>query len=97
MASEQSAITPDRELEILRERLLPVLEQAAIGYFDRDVEISGDATPRVNELLAGVQVLLEVVREKSLEAERLASELRESRTPMGLIEELMDEQGHHRL
>ena len=97
MASEQPNMPDQTELVILRERLLPVLEQAAIGYFDHDIEISGENSPRVNELLMGVQVLLEVVRDKSLEVERLTSELRESRTPINLIDELMDEQGRTRL
>jgi hypothetical protein len=85
------------DLIILRQRLLPVMERASIGYFDSDIEISSANSPEVNELLMGVQVLLEVIREKSAEVERLSSELRESRTPMGLIDELIDRHGEPRL
>lgn len=92
MASNMSDTS---ELEVLRRALLPVLEQAAIGNFDRDVKIDPTHSMEVNELLAGVQVLMEVVRERGLENARLLEELRQSRTPMGLIKELM-EGGEHR-
>ena len=87
MASGRSDKT---DFEMLRDALLPVLEQASIGYFDRDIEVNPTWPVTVNEVLTGVQVLLEAVRERGLQNERLVAELKESRTPMSLLDELLD-------
>ena len=69
---------PD-EIATLYKLLLPVLSRAAIGDFSTEIE--GDITysPRVNEILVGVEVLLEVIREKISELETANAELTDSR------------------
>ena len=52
------------EFDAIYDALMPVLAEAAIGTFDTRPTIDRANTPRVNELLTGVQVLLEVIREK---------------------------------
>jgi hypothetical protein len=59
------------ELAQLYDTLVPVLSRAAVGHFDRDIVIDPRNPERVNELLMGVQVLLEVIREKSDELDLL--------------------------
>ncbi len=73
-----SSETPD-ELSTLYSVLMPVLSKVAIGDFDSEIELSPIYSGRVNELLAGVQVLLEVAREKIVELEALNAALEASR------------------
>jgi hypothetical protein len=87
----------NRELEAVLRALMPVLEQAAIGNFERDITLDPQLSMDANELLAGVQVLLEVVRERGVENARLRQELRQARTPMELINELMEGSGRQEL
>ena len=61
------------DLRRLREVLLPVLAKAAVGDFSNDVELVQDVAPQTRELLAGVQVLIETIREKEAEL-RLAED-----------------------
>jgi hypothetical protein len=70
--------------------LMPVLVQASIGNFECDIKIDPSHPMEVNELLAGVQVMVEVVRERELENARLKQELRQTRSPVGLIKEFME-------
>jgi hypothetical protein len=51
------------DISILYEALMPVLSQASIGNFESDIDIDPANSERVNELLMGVEVLLEVIRE----------------------------------
>ena len=67
------------ELTILYDILLPVLARAAIGDYSGTVDSSRDYTPRVNEILAGVLVLLETIREKISELEAANAKLTDSR------------------
>jgi hypothetical protein len=67
------------ELSILYDKLLPVLSRAAIGDYSSTIEIERGYTPRVSELLAGVQVLLEVLNEKISELEASNADLTDSR------------------
>lgn len=62
------------QFEQLRAVLLPILANAAVGRFDQDVPLSEAYTSDVNELLVGVQLLLEVIREQ--QAELAVSEAR---------------------
>ena len=52
------------QYRIVRELLMPILADAAVGKFDRDVPLDGGYPREAMELLAGVQVLLEVIREQ---------------------------------
>jgi hypothetical protein len=55
---------PKDELALLHRALMPVLSKAAIGDFSSEVEIDPANSREVNEILMGVEVLLEVIREK---------------------------------
>jgi hypothetical protein len=72
-----SADTPD-ELKVLYDTLVPVLSKASIGDFDSEIVIDPANSIRVNELLVGVQVLLEVIREKIDELESGNAKLAEA-------------------
>jgi hypothetical protein len=54
---------PRDDITILYDALMPALSQASIGNFESDIEIDPANSERVNELLMGVEVLLEVIRE----------------------------------
>ena len=56
--------TNESELTRLHDQLIPVLAKATLGDFSGNVKISSENSVRTNELLAGVGVLLEVIREK---------------------------------
>jgi hypothetical protein len=78
------------ELNILYDNLLPVLARAAIGDYSSVVELNRSYTPRVNELLTGVQVLLETIREKIEELEAANADLVESRDrSLSLVDEML--------
>ncbi|MDB5179328.1 MAG: hypothetical protein JWN01_1271 [Patescibacteria group bacterium] len=82
-------ITKD-ELTLVHDALIPVLARAAIGSFDSDVEINPVHSERVNELLMGVQVLLEVIRETTAELASANSRLRGSRDrSVNLLDEVL--------
>lgn len=82
--------TPSDDFSIIHNALVPVLAQAAIGQFDQDVAIDRENPERVNEVLAGVQVLLEVVREKMEELERANARLKEARDrSVSLMDEIL--------
>jgi hypothetical protein len=69
----------DDKLDILYRAITPALVRASIGHFDSDIEIKADNDPRVNELLVGVQVLLDAINEKVHELEEANAKLAESR------------------
>jgi hypothetical protein len=54
----------DPQFDHLRELLLPVLAGAAVGEFEMNLVPSRDASREFNEVLMGVQVLIEVIREQ---------------------------------
>jgi hypothetical protein len=54
-------------LETLYAALTPVLARASVGDFAGDIDIDPAGDPRVNELLVGVQVLLDVINEQAAE------------------------------
>lgn len=62
-------LTPKDELIALHGVLMPVLSQAAVGNFSSEVEIDPANSREVNEILMGVEVLLETIREKIAELE----------------------------
>jgi hypothetical protein len=53
----------EREFETLYELVMPALARAAIGDFDAEIEVDRENPMRVNEVLMGVSVLLEVIRD----------------------------------
>ncbi len=69
---------PD-ELKILYDTLMPTLSKAAIGEFDSEIAIDPANSEELNEVLMGVQVLLEVTREKISELEAMNADLSDSR------------------
>jgi hypothetical protein len=75
MASDK----PFDELRVLYESLMPALSKAAIGEFDSEIKVDPANSERVNELLVGVQVLLEVTRDKIAELEAINADLADSR------------------
>jgi hypothetical protein len=78
------------ELNILYDSLLPVLARAAIGDYSSAIELDRSYSPRVNELLTGVQVLLEAIREKIDELEAANADLVDSRDrSLSLVDEML--------
>ena len=59
------------EITKLHHLLMPALSKAAIGNFDSEIEIDHNNSQPMNELLMGVEVLLDVIREQNEELERL--------------------------
>lgn len=66
-------------LDVLYAAIMPALASAAIGDFQSDLDISPENDQRVNEILMGVQVLLDVINEKVSELEHLNSNLASER------------------
>jgi hypothetical protein len=62
---------PDQkdELATLHRVLMPVLSKAAVGDFSSELDIDPANSREVNEILMGVEVLLEVIREKIADLE----------------------------
>ncbi|HEY2004067.1 MAG TPA: hypothetical protein VGH44_03035 [Candidatus Saccharimonadia bacterium] len=67
-------MTEKDEITQLHNALMPVLAQASIGAFDNEIAIDPRNSRRVNELLMGVEVLLEVIRQKDSELMKLRAE-----------------------
>jgi len=65
----------DENLNALYAAIMPALALAAIGDFQSDLELDPENDQRVNEILMGVQVLLDVINEKVNELEHLNSNL----------------------
>jgi hypothetical protein len=60
-------MTHNEEFEQLREILLPILADAAVGRFEQSVPVPVDGSHYINELLVGIQILLDVIREQQVE------------------------------
>jgi hypothetical protein len=81
---------PARELARLRELVLPVMAAASIGDFSRDVEIPQDVSPELKEILAGVQVLIETIREQSMQLGAAQDRLNDSQQrAVGMLDEIL--------
>jgi|GEM_PF-3371799 len=63
------------QFEHLREILLPILAEAAIGNFNNDVQHQKTASRELNEVLLGVQMLLEVIRQQQRTIEMTEAQL----------------------
>lgn len=55
------------QLDHLKNILLPILAEASVGHFDLNVPINPKNDRDLNELLAGVQILLDVIRQQQEE------------------------------
>ena len=60
--------------------LTQALAKASVGDFSGEIEIDTANDPRVNELLVGVQVLLDVINEQADEIDELRAEVTRART-----------------
>ncbi len=57
-------VNNDQQFEYLRSVLLPILAEASIGHFDKDVPHRKSDARELTEILMGVQVLLETIRQQ---------------------------------
>lgn len=84
-----SGTSPD-ELKVLYDTLVPVLSKAAIGDFDSAITVDSANSPQVNEILMGVQVLLEVIQEKIDELETINARLSDAHErSVSLLDEVL--------
>jgi len=67
------------ELTALYDALVPVLARASIGDFNADITVDPTHSEQAKELLIGVQVLLEVIREKIDELETANAKMEAAR------------------
>lgn len=67
---KQEPIPDNEQFERLRDIILPVLAEAAIGHFDHDVPLSPEGSHEFNKMLMGVQIMLEVIRQQQRELEQ---------------------------
>jgi hypothetical protein len=82
----------ETEFQQVYELLMPALARAAIGDFGADIEVERENSVRVNEILMGVSVLFEVIREQRRElAEAEAKLKKRSKLPeLPLLEEVLE-------
>ncbi|HEX3082360.1 MAG TPA: hypothetical protein VHQ86_03830 [Candidatus Saccharimonadia bacterium] len=86
MASHDAA----EEMKILYDTLMPILSRAAIGEFDGEIPLDPANSQRVNELLAGVYVLLEVIQQKIGELEASNARLSDATDrSLALVDEML--------
>ncbi|HSX00689.1 MAG TPA: hypothetical protein VLF67_00465 [Candidatus Saccharimonas sp.] len=77
-------------MKILHDTLMPVLSRAAVGDFNSDVPLAKANSVRVNEILAGVHVLLEVIGQKIAELEGANARMSDARDrSLALVDELL--------
>jgi hypothetical protein len=77
-------------LSQLYDALLPALTKAAVGDYSGEVDVSVSSNRRVAELLVGVQVLLDVINEKTTALERAKAGISETRDHSAtLLEEVL--------
>jgi hypothetical protein len=82
--------TETDNLTQLYEVLMPALAKAAVGDFSSEIGIDASNDRRVNELLVGVQVLLDVINEKAGELEKAKTKQVQARDRSGtLIDEIL--------
>jgi hypothetical protein len=76
------------ELDQLYAAVMPALSKAAIGDFGHILEPNQEYSEQTNELIMGVEMLLESLREKEAEVKALRAERQRS---VGLPVKLLDE------
>lgn len=80
----------DDEITVLYKALVPVLSRASVGIFDTELAIDPSNSQRVNEIMMGVEVLLEVIRQKNGELERLLGDRAVQEVPeTSLLDEIL--------
>lgn len=67
------------ELELVHKVLIEALSKAAVGDFSTNIDVESGETPQAREILAGVQVLLESIRDKVHELEVAKAQLEDAR------------------
>jgi hypothetical protein len=84
------------EFDQLYEAAMPALSRAAVGDFGAEIELDRENSAKLNELLAGVSVLLDVIREQARELEEAKVKLQggaeTSRLP--LLDEVLGRPEH---
>lgn len=86
----RTAHNSQTELDRLHDILTPVLAEAAIGNFNETPEVSGEYSAQANDLIAGVGVLLEVIREKIDELEQANAQLADAHDrTLGVLDEVL--------
>jgi hypothetical protein len=85
MTSRETA----NEFDHLYELVMPALSRASIGDFGAEIEVDRENSAKVNELLAGVSVLFDVIREQAGELEEAKAKLKGGSKASGLP--LLDE------
>lgn len=85
MASRDAA----NEFDHLYEAVIPALSRAAVGDFGAEIEIDHENSAKLNELLAGVSVLLDVIREQARELDEIKAKFEGGSRASGLP--LLDE------
>ena len=83
----------ETDFEQLYELLTPALARAAIGDFDAELVVDRKNSLRVNEMIAGVSVLLEVIRNQQLELAEAKAKLPKKAgvTVVPLLDEVLNE------
>jgi hypothetical protein len=77
-------------LKLLYAELMPALAKAAVGDFRSDLKLGDSSDPKVNEILVGVQVLLDVINEKQSDLEAAKAQAAAPREPrLTLFDEVL--------
>jgi len=78
-------------LAYVYDTLAPLLAAASIGEFSAEIDLTRNDDPRVNELLMGYQVLLDVIRQQSAELTQYKSDnpARAHRETLTLLDDIL--------
>ena len=68
----------DTQFELLKDTLLPILAEASVGNFDLEVPLPPQADRNTNEILAGVGMLLDIIRQQQSSLDTSKRELVDS-------------------
>jgi hypothetical protein len=79
----------ETDFDYIYRKLMPALALAAVGDFDAEIEVDKNNSVRVNELLTGVSVLLEVIREKQRELEAIKVKTEGRKEELPLLDEIL--------
>lgn len=81
---------PYGEFKLVQDALLDALAKSSIGDFSHDIAIDPKLPEEVKELLVGVQVLLDVIREKIQQLEAANAKLEEAqRRSVNILDEVL--------
>jgi hypothetical protein len=76
-------------LDRLYGALTQALARASVGDYSGEIEIDPNNHPRVNELLVGVQVLLDVINEQAEQIEQLKAQSVSQPRDITLLDEVL--------